>query len=41
MADFILAGDFRKGVTFEMDGKVVTIVDFLHVKPGKVRPHQT
>ncbi|MDE7328668.1 MAG: elongation factor P [Clostridia bacterium] len=35
MADFVLAGDFRKGVTFEMDGKVVTIVDFLHVKPGK------
>ena len=35
MADFILAGDFRKGVTFEMDGKVVTVVDFLHVKPGK------
>lgn len=35
MADFIMAGDFRKGVTFEMDGKVVTIVDFLHVKPGK------
>ncbi len=35
MADFILAGDFRKGVTFEMEGKVVTVVDFLHVKPGK------
>ena len=35
MADFILAGDFRKGITFEMDGKVMTIVDFLHVKPGK------
>lgn len=35
MADFILAGDFRKGMTFEMDGKVVTVVDFLHVKPGK------
>ena len=35
MADFILAGDFRKGVTFEMDGKVVTNVDFLHVKTGK------
>lgn len=35
MADYVLAGDFRKGVTFEMDGKVVTIVDFLHVKPGK------
>ena len=36
MADFILAGDFRKGITFVMDGnKVMTIVDFLHVKPGK------
>ena len=31
----ILAGDFRKGITFEMDGKVMVIVDFLHVKPGK------
>ena len=28
MADFILAGDFRKGITFVMDGnKVMTIVD--------------
>ena len=35
MADFVMAGDFRNGVTFEMDGKVYTIVDFLHVKPGK------
>ena len=36
MADFIMAGDFRKGITFVMDGnKVMTIVDFLHVKPGK------
>ncbi|MCI8326081.1 MAG: elongation factor P [Clostridia bacterium] len=35
MADFIMAGDFRKGITFEMDGKVYTVVDFLHVKPGK------
>ena len=32
---FVLAGDFRKGMTFEMDGKVVSIVDFQHVKPGK------
>ncbi|MBQ4443545.1 MAG: elongation factor P [Clostridia bacterium] len=32
---FILAGDFRKGVTFELDGNVMTIVDFQHVKPGK------
>ena len=31
----IQAGDFRKGVTFEMDGNVYTIVDFQHVKPGK------
>lgn len=31
----IVAGDFRKGVTFEMDGVVYTIVDFQHVKPGK------
>ena len=31
----ILAGDFRKGVTFEMDGGVYVIVDFQHVKPGK------
>lgn len=35
MAEFVMAGDFRKGITFEMEGKVVTIVDFLHVKPGK------
>lgn len=31
----ITAGDFRKGSTFEMDGKVYTVVDFQHVKPGK------
>ena len=31
----ISAGDFRKGVTFEMDGKVYVVVDFQHVKPGK------
>ncbi len=32
---FITAGDFRKGITFEMDNTVQVIVDFLHVKPGK------
>ncbi len=32
---FILAGDFRKGITFQMDGQVMVIVDFQHVKPGK------
>lgn len=31
----ISAGDLRKGTTFEMDGNVYTVVDFLHVKPGK------
>lgn len=31
----ISAGDFRKGVTFEMDGDVYQIMDFQHVKPGK------
>ncbi len=31
----IAAGDLRKGITIEMDGKVYTVVDFQHVKPGK------
>ncbi len=31
----IMAGDFRKGITFEMDSQVMIIVDFQHVKPGK------
>ena len=31
----ITAGDFRNGVTFEMDGNVVQVVEFQHVKPGK------
>jgi len=31
----ISAGEFRKGVTFEMEGKVYVVVEFLHVKPGK------
>jgi len=31
----ISAGDFRNGVTFEMDGNVYQIVEFQHVKPGK------
>ncbi|NFN94878.1 elongation factor P [Clostridium botulinum] len=31
----ISAGDLRKGVTFEFDGQVFTVTDFLHVKPGK------
>ncbi len=31
----ISAGEFRKGVTIEIDGGVWVIVDFQHVKPGK------
>ena len=33
----ITAGDFRNGKTFEMDGKVMQVVEFQHVKPGKAR----
>ncbi len=29
------AGDFRNGLTFEMDGQVMQVVEFQHVKPGK------
>ena len=31
----ISAGEFRKGVTFEMNGEPHVVVDFQHVKPGK------
>ncbi len=31
----ISAGDFRNGVTFEMEGQVMQIIEFQHVKPGK------
>ena len=31
----ITASDFRNGVTFEMDGQVMQVVEFQHVKPGK------
>lgn len=31
----ISAGDFRNGVTFELEGSVFQIVEFQHVKPGK------
>ena len=38
----ISVSDFRNGVTFDMDGKVMQIIEFQHVKPGKgaafVRP---
>ncbi len=31
----VVAGDFKNGVTFEMDGQVLQVVEFQHVKPGK------
>lgn len=31
----IYASDFRKGMTFEMNGEPHVVIDFLHVKPGK------
>ena len=31
----VSAGDFRNGITIEMDGQVVQIIEFQHVKPGK------
>ncbi|MBF8982649.1 elongation factor P [Lutibacter sp. B2] len=31
----ISAGDFRKGITFEINGHPFVILDFQHVKPGK------
>ncbi len=31
----ISAGDFRNGVTLEIEGNVVQVVEFQHVKPGK------
>ena len=31
----ISAGEFRNGVTFELDGNVFQVVEFQHVKPGK------
>ena len=31
----ISAGDFKNGLTLDMDGQVMQIVEFQHVKPGK------
>lgn len=31
----ISAGDFRNGITVEIDGNVYQIIEFQHVKPGK------
>jgi len=31
----ITAGDIRNGITFELDGNVMQVIEFQHVKPGK------
>ena len=31
----VVAGDFKNGITFEMDGNVYQVIEFQHVKPGK------
>lgn len=31
----ISAGEFRNGITFEMDGNIYQVIEFQHVKPGK------
>ena len=31
----VTAGEFRNGITFDMDGSVMQIIEFQHVKPGK------
>lgn len=29
----VTAGEFRNGITFDMDGSVMQIIEFQHVKP--------
>ena len=31
----ISAGEFKNGVTFEMEDQVYQVIEFQHVKPGK------
>ena len=31
----LTAGDFRKGITFQINGEPYVVLDFQHVKPGK------
>ncbi|MGI5988793.1 MAG: elongation factor P [Lachnospiraceae bacterium] len=34
----VAAGDFKNGITVEMDGGIWQIIEFQHVKPGKGSP---
>lgn len=31
----ISAGDFRNGITIEIEGNIYQVIEFQHVKPGK------
>ena len=31
----VVAGDFKNGVTFDMEGQVMQVIEFQHVKPGQ------
>ena len=31
----VVAGDFKNGITFDMEGQVLQVIEFQHVKPGK------
>ena len=31
----VVAGDFKNGITFDMEGAVYQVIEFQHVKPGK------
>ena len=31
----VVEGDFKNGITFDMDGAVMQVIEFQHVKPGK------
>ena len=31
----VIAGDFKNGITFELDGNVMQVVEFQHVKPAR------
>ena len=34
----VTAGDFRNGMTIQMDGSIWQVIEFQHVKPGKGSP---
>ncbi len=35
MAEMVSAGDFRNGLTIELDSNIFQVIEFQHVKPGK------